>query len=158
MQIIPSDHPLHRRSFLHASSKFATAAALLPATLLAHSTTGQDQHEGDDIAADDRLMREHGILKSVLVIYEEVIRRVDAKEDLAPQTVIDSAGIIRKFIEDYHQKLEEDHVFPLFRKYYGRQDVLRLYAQKLLDLVDILHEQHQASRQLTDRILSTSSR
>jgi hemerythrin-like domain-containing protein len=33
--------------------------------------------------------------------------------------------------------------------------VLRLYAQKLVDLVDILHEQHQAGRPLTDRIAST---
>ena len=156
MQIIPSDHPFHRRSFLHASGKFATAAALLPATLLAQQTTRQEQYElDDDISADDRLMREHGILKRILVMYEEVIRRIDAKEDFPPQTVIDSAGIIRKFIEDYHQKLEEEHVFPLFRKYYGRQDVLRLYAQKLLDLVNILHEQHQAGRRLTDRILST---
>ena len=156
MRIIPSEHPLHRRSFLRATSKFATTAALLPATLLAQPTTEQEQHDGgDDISTNDRLMREHGILKRVLVIYEEVIRRIDAKEDLAPQTVIDSVGIIRKFIEDYHQKLEEEHVFPLFRKYYGRQDVLKLYAQKLLDLVDTLHEQHQAGRRVTDRILST---
>ena len=146
MQIIPSDHSLHRRSFLHATGRFA-AAALLPATLLAQQTTGQEQHERDDvISADDRLMREHGILKRVLVMYEEVIRRIEAKEDFPPQAVIDSAGIVRKFIEDYQQKLEEEHVFPLFRQYYGRQDVLRLYAQKLLDLVDILHDQHQAGQ------------
>jgi len=132
MQIIPSDHPLHRRSFLHATSKFATTAALLPATLLAQQTTGQEQHEGDDdISTNDRLMREHGILKRVLVIYEEIIRRIDAKEDIAPQTVIDSAGIIGKFMEDYHQKSEEEHVFPLFRNYYGRQDVLRSRANGL---------------------------
>jgi hypothetical protein len=91
----------------------------------------------------------------VLLIYDEVIWRIDAKQDVPPQTVTDSAQIIRKFIEDYHQKLEEEHIFPLFRKYYGRHDVLRLYARKLLDLVDILNEQHHAGRRLTDRILST---
>jgi hemerythrin-like domain-containing protein len=80
----------------------------------------------------------------VLLIYDEVIWRIDAKQDVPPQTVTDSAQIIRKFIEDYHQKLEEEHIFPLFRKYYGRPDVLRLYAQKLLDLVDILNEQYSA--------------
>ena len=156
MRIIPSDHALHRRSFLHASGKFAAAAAVLPATLLAQKTSEQEQHEQDDeVSANERLMREHGILKRVLVIYDEVIRRIEAKQDFPRQTVVGSVGIIRKFIEDYHQKLEEEHVFPLFRQYYGRQDVLRLYAQKLLDLVNILHEQHQAGRQLTDRILST---
>ena len=156
MRIIPSDHALHRRSFLHASGKFAAAAAVLPATLLAQKTSEQEQHgQDDEVSANERLMREHGILKRVLVIYDEVIRRIEAKQDFPRQTVVDSVGIIRKFIEDYHQKLEEEHVFPLFRQYYGGQDVLRLYAQKLLDLVNILHEQHQAGRQLTDRILST---
>jgi hemerythrin-like domain-containing protein len=155
MQIIPSRHPVHRRAFLHATGKFA-AAAVLPASLLAQKTTGQEQHEqDDDISTNENLMREHGILKRVLVMYEEVIRRIDAKQDFPLQTVIDSAEIIRNFIEDYHEKLEEEHIFPLFRKYYRRQDVLRLYAQKLVDLVDILHEQHQAGRRLTDRILST---
>jgi hemerythrin-like domain-containing protein len=156
MQIIPSHHPLHRRSFLHATGKFAAAAAVLPTTLLAQKTTGQEKHEQNyAVSTNERLMRDHGILKRVLVIYDEVIRRIDAKQDFPPQTVIDSAEIIRKFIEDYHQKLEEEHIFPLFRKYYRRQDVLRLYAQRLLDLVDVLGEQHQAGRRVTDRIVST---
>lgn len=155
MQIIPSHHSLHRRSFLHATGKFA-AVAVLPATLLAQNTTGQEQHEQEyDVPTNEHLMREHGILQRVLLIYNEVIRRIEARQDFPPQTVIDSAQIVRKFIEDYHQKLEEEHIFPLFRNYFRRQDVLRLYAQKLLDLVDILNEQHQAGRRLTDRILST---
>jgi hemerythrin-like domain-containing protein len=156
MQIIPSRGPLHRRSFLHATGKFLAAAAVLPATLLAPGTTGEEPHDqNEDVSANEHLMREHGILKRVLIMYGEVIRRIDAKEDFPIQTVIDSAEIIRKFIEDYHEKLEEEHLFPLFRKYFRRQDVLRLYAQKLLDLVDILNDQHQAGRRLTDRILST---
>jgi hemerythrin-like domain-containing protein len=156
MQIIPSHHSLHRRSFLHATGKFAAAAAVLPTTLLAQKTTGQEKHEQNyDVSTNERLMRDHGILKRVLVMYDEVIRRIDAKQDFPAQTVIDSAEIIRKFIEDYHQKLEEEHIFPLFRKYYRRQDVLRLYAQRLLDLVDVLGEQHQAGRRVTDRIVST---
>lgn len=52
------------------------------------------------------------------------------------------------------KKLEDEHIFPLFQQYYRRKDVLRLYAQKLVDLVDILQEQHQAGRRITDRILS----
>ena len=55
----------------------------------------------------------------------------------------------------YNEKLEEEHIFPLFRNYYRREDVLRLYAQKLVDLVDILHDQHQAGRRVTDRIISS---
>jgi hemerythrin-like domain-containing protein len=156
MPIVPPDHPLHRRSFLRGAGKFAAAAAVLPASLLSQKTTGQQRQEKYyDVSTNEHLMREHGILERVLVMYGEVIRRIDAREDFPLQTAIDSAQIIRKFIQDYHEKLEEEHIFPLFRKYYRRQDVLRLYAQKLVDLVDILHDQHQAGRRLTDRILST---
>lgn len=152
----PSPPPLHRRSFLRATGKFAAAAAVLPATLLAEKTTAQEQHEHYyDVSTNEHLMREHGIVKRVLLMYEEVIRRIDARQDFPVQTAIESVQIIRKFIEDYHEKLEEEHIFPLFRQYYRRDDVLRLYAQKLLDLVDILNAQHQAGRPLTERILST---
>ena len=156
MQIIPAPHPLNRRSFLHAAGKFAAAAAVLPANLLVQKTAGQERHEQSYVVpTNENLMRQHGILRRVLLMYDEVIRRIDAKQDFPRQTVIDSAEIIRKFIEDYHEKLEEEHIFPLFRKYYRRDDVLRLYAQKLVDLVDILNEQHTAGRRLTDRIVST---
>ena len=149
----PSHDSLHRRSFLEATGKLAAAAAVLPATLLAQKTTGQERYY--DVSTNENLMRQHGILKRVLLMYEEVIRRIDAKQDLPQQTLIESAEVVRKFIENYHEKLEEEHLFPLFRKYYRRQDVLRLYAQKLVDLVDILQEQHRAGRRLTDRILAT---
>jgi hemerythrin-like domain-containing protein len=156
MQINPSDDPLQRRSFLYSAGTFAATAAVLPASLLAQKTTGQEHHERYyNVSTNEGLMREHGILKRILVIYDEVIRRIDAKQDFPSQTVIDSAEIIRNYIEDYHVKLEEEHIFPLFRQYFRREDVLRLYAQKLVDLVDILQEQHQAGRRLTDRILST---
>jgi hemerythrin-like domain-containing protein len=155
MPILPSHPPLHRRSFLHATGKLA-AAAVLPAKLLAQKATGQERHEQYyDVSTNESLMRQHGILKRVLLMYDEVIRRIDARQDFPTQTVIDSAQIVRRFIEDHHEKLEEDYIFPLFRKYYRRDDVLRLYAQKLVDLVDILDKQHPAGRRLTDRILAT---
>ena len=156
MPILPSHSPLHRRSFLHATGRFAAAAVVSPATLLAQKTTGQERHEQYyDVSTNENLMRQHGILKRVLLMYDEVSRRIDAKQDFPTQTAIDSVEIIRRFIEDFHEKLEEEYIFPLFRKYYRRDDVLRLYAQKLVDLVDILNDQHPAGRRLTDRIVST---
>ena len=155
MPTIPSYTFLHRRSFLHATSKMAAATAVFPAALLAQKSGQEPGEQNDHIPANERLMREHGILRRVLLMYGEVIRRIDAKEDFPPQTVIDAAGIVRKLIEDYHQKLEEEHIFPLFWAYYRKDNVLRLYAQKLVDLVELLHAQHQAGPRLTDRILST---
>ena len=84
-------------------------------------------------------MREHGVLKRVLLVYGEAIRRIETNEDLPPETVMDSAKIIRNFIEDYHEKLEEDFLFPRFKK-----------AGKLVDLVDVLLQQHQGGRKVTD--------
>jgi hemerythrin-like domain-containing protein len=84
-------------------------------------------------------MREHGVLKRILLIYGEAIRRIDNNEDLPPEPLADSAKIIRQFVEDYHEKLEEDFLFPRFEK-----------ANKLVDLVGVLLQQHQAGRRLTD--------
>lgn len=153
MQIVPPHHPRHRRSFLQTTGKVAAATAIFPATLLAQKATQPERD--DETSTNEGLMRENGILKRVLLMYDEVTRRIDAKQDFPQQTAIDLAEIIRKYIQDYHEKLEEEHLFPLFRKYFRRDDVLRLYAQKLVDLVDVLHEQHQAGRRLTDRIAST---
>jgi hemerythrin-like domain-containing protein len=91
-------------------------------------------------------MREHGVLKRVLLIYGEAIRRIDANQDLPPESVFDSAKIIRSFIEDYHEKLEEDFLFPRFKQ-----------AGKLVDLVDVLLQQHQAGRRVTDQTLQLAT-
>lgn len=88
------------------------------------------------------LMREHGVLERVLLIYEEYIRRLNAGADLPHAALFDAANIIRSFIEDHHERLEEDFLFPKFRK-----------ADKLVDLVDVLSEQHKAGRRLTDTTL-----
>jgi len=69
------------------------------------------------------------------------VRRIDASQDLQPEAVEGSAGIVRRFIEDYHEKLEEDHLFPRFEK-----------AGRLTDLTSVLRAQHQAGRRLTEQI------
>ena len=91
-------------------------------------------------------MREHGVLKRILLVYDEATQRLDAGETPPPEPLADSAKIIRSFIEDYHEKLEEDHLFPRFRK-----------ANTLTDLVSVLQTQHQAGRRLTDATLRLST-
>ena len=128
-----------RRAFLRAGL-IVGASSLAGATPF--SVAGADESKGEgeeDVSPAEDLMREHGVLKRVLLIYGEAVRRIDAKKDLPPETIADSAKIIRSFIEDYHEKLEENFLFPRFRK-----------ARKLTDLVDVLWEQHQAGRRVTD--------
>ncbi len=93
----------------------------------------------EEVSPGEDLMREHGLLKRILLIYGEAIHRLKTKMDLPPKALADSAGIIRAFVEDYHEKLEEEHLFPRFRK-----------AGKLVDLVDVLEAQHKAGRKLTE--------
>ena len=77
------------------------ASAGLP--LLADQAKKNEGQE-EDVSTNEDLMREHGVLKRVLLAYDEVIRRIRANRDLPPQTVTDSANIIRKFIEEYQSK------------------------------------------------------
>ncbi len=106
---------------------------------------GENKPEEGVSPAED-LMREHGLLNRVLLIYDESGRRLEGKGDLKPEALARAAGIIRHFIEDYHEKLEEEHLFPRFEK-----------AGKLLDLVATLRAQHQAGRALTEQITSLAT-
>jgi hemerythrin-like domain-containing protein len=101
----------------------------------------KDQPDEDVGAAED-LMREHGILNRILLIYEEGLRRLRDKEDISPDVFHKPALLVRKFVEDYHEKLEEDFIFPEFEK-----------RMKLVDLVKVLREQHQAGHKVTDVML-----
>jgi hemerythrin-like domain-containing protein len=97
----------------------------------------------EDVSPVEDLMREHGVLERILLIYEACIARLDAQEALNPAHLSDSARVVKHFIEQYHEKLEEDYLFPRFRK-----------ANLLVELVDTLESQHQTGRTLTDRILT----
>jgi hemerythrin-like domain-containing protein len=116
----------------------AASALAVPASL-----AGCHESDDESVSTNEDLMREHGILKRVLLSYDELIRRIHSNQDFSPHSVVEGATIIRNFIEDYHEKLEEDYLFPRFRK-----------AAKLTDLVDTLYTQHQAGRRVTDRILA----
>ncbi len=96
----------------------------------------------EEVTPPEDLMRKHGVLDRVLLIYEAGLRRFASKEDFDPAFITDSARIVRKFIEDYHERSEEEDVFPRFRK-----------AGKMVDLVNTLLEQHQAGRRVTDVVL-----
>src|SRR5262245_31754909 len=92
---------------------FGTLAAS-GAGLLAGQLFGREKEEEEDVAPAEDLMREHGVLKRILLVYDEVRERISAGKDFPPAAVTDSAQIIRTFIEEYHEKLEEEHLFPRF--------------------------------------------
>ena len=71
--------------------------------LLVASSAGAkpEPKEDEEAAPAEDLMREHGVLKRVLLVYGEAIRRIDARADLPPEPIADAARIIHDFIEEY---------------------------------------------------------
>ena len=139
----------HRRQFLVASAGFGVAT-LGP---LAGQVHGDDKPKGEkkgepeeEVGAAEDLMREHGVLNRILLVYEEGLRRLRAKEVVPPDVFQKPALLVRKFVEDYHEKLEENFIFPEFEK-----------RKKLVDLVTVLREQHQAGRKVTDVVLRNAT-
>ena len=132
--------------------QFLAATAALGFGTFGFSTgnlRGDDKPKGDkkdqpeeDVGAAEDLMREHGVLNRILLIYEEGLRRLRNKEEVTPDVFHKPATLVRKFVEDYHERLEEKFIFPEFEK-----------AKKLVDLVKILREQHEAGRRVTEVIL-----
>jgi len=133
-----------RRHFLLSTSALGIATLVPVGAIAANDEpkkSGENKDEEEVGTAED-LMREHGVLNRILLIYEEGLRRLQAREDVPPDAFHKPALLVRKFVEDYHEQLEECFIFPLFEK-----------KKKLIDLVKLLREQHQAGRRVTDVIL-----
>lgn len=134
-----------RRGFLVGTSALITAGLAEPLESLAAQAKDAKKHAAEeDVSTNEDLMREHGVLNRILLIYDEAIRRIQRKEQFDPGVITKSAGLIQRFIEDYHEKLEENYLFPRFEK-----------AGKLVDLVKTLRAQHAAGRNVTGSILAS---
>jgi len=121
-------------------------AGLIPPTLSRQAVAAEARKEDgptdeEMVTPGEDLMREHGVLRRVFLVYEECSRRLEAPEEVSSEILTSAASIIRRVIEDYHEKLEEDYLFPRFEK-----------ADKLTELVGTLRAQHQGGRRLTDAI------
>ena len=137
-----------RRHFLGAAA-LGAGALVLPPGLARADDKPKSPKKGEpeeEVGATEDLMREHGLLNRVLLVYEEGLRRLRAKEDVSPDVFHKPAALVRSFVEDYHEQLEEKFIFPEFEK-----------AKKLTDLVKVLRDQHAAGRRVTDVILRNAT-
>jgi hemerythrin-like domain-containing protein len=100
----------------------------------------------DEVSAVEDLMREHGILRRALLVYEEVASKLRENPASAVADAIHrTATLFRTFGEDYHEKkLEEAYIFPVLKK----------GGAATRTLVDTLIKQHERGRQITDYILA----
>jgi len=130
-----------RREFLTAA---AGGALLLGCS---RSSTGAAEPAAgvagvdDEVTPAEDLMREHGVLRRVMYLYDDAAQRFEAQSQVPLDALAGCAGIIRRVIEDYHEKLEEDFLFPRYEQ-----------AGVLADLTAVLRRQHQVGRELTAQI------
>lgn len=102
-------------------------------------------HPGEDMDArrapspGEELMTEHGLLTRLLVAYRTAADRLAAPGAVPLAAVSDAAGVIRDYVESYHEGLEEAYVFPHVRHDHP-------------DLVRTLLVQHDRGRHLTASI------
>jgi hemerythrin-like domain-containing protein len=142
-----ADEAASRRRFLAVAA--ASTGSLL-AGCIGSSTAGTRRPstaDGDgeleaEVTPGEDLMQEHGVLERILLIYDEAVRRIAGGGTLDPQPVLASAQLVRRFVEDYHERLEERFVFPRLEA-----------ASREGELVATLREQHVRGRELTDVIV-----
>ncbi len=130
-----------RRDFISKSVKIAALSGFTSLLVAGCKEEGEEE-EAQKVSPPEDLMQEHGLLNRVLLIYDTCKMHLINKEDFSKKAISDAAGIIRTFVEDYHEKQEENYLFPRFQK-----------ANQLTDLVAVLLQQHQAGRRLTDQIM-----
>jgi hemerythrin-like domain-containing protein len=99
-----------------------------------------------EVTATEDLMREHGVLRRILLVYQAVADNLRTNRLSFPAAPIqDAATLFRRFGEDYHEKqLEEAYIFP----------VIKNAGSPAAAYVDILLAQHQRGRELTSYILA----
>lgn len=136
-----------RRTFLGRAAGAGIALVALGGPVAAAGATKKKDKDDDEVGPTEDLMREHGILRRLLLVYGEGIRRLEARQTVEPEVLAHAASIIRTFIEAYHEKDEEQFIFPRFQK-----------AGQLVDLVATLLKQHQAGRVLTADILKRATK
>lgn len=142
--------PLGRRSFVWTSASALGAGiagcAATPKPASSTSAASRSEDREARVTPGEDLMQEHGVLRRVLLVYEECARRVQNNLDLDPQVVQGAARVVRDFVEDYHERLEEEFVFPKLEA-----------AGREVELSKLLRLQHERGRLLTEAILQKTA-
>jgi hemerythrin-like domain-containing protein len=132
-----------RRGFIRQGGILLGAAALLGS---ARTWAAERVRETVEVTPTEDLMQEHGVLRRLLLIYDEMGRRLKQGQEFPVALLQGATGLIRRFVEDYHEKDEEKYLFTRFYQ-----------AGKMVDLVNVLYLQHQRGREVTDRIQSLTT-
>jgi hemerythrin-like domain-containing protein len=147
------NNSISRRSFI-AGTAVSGAGLILSSDLAVHKTfaeetlrsKGQEEHTEMEVTATEDLMREHGVLRRILIVYSECARRIrQASAQGVYEPINKAAQLFRDFGETYHEKLlEEAYIFPAVSRAGGQAS----------GYPEILIAQHGRGREITAYILS----
>jgi hemerythrin-like domain-containing protein len=129
-----------RRQFIKSTAAIGAFTVFSGVNLL--SACKEEKGEEKEVSPPEDLMQEHGLLNRILLIYDFCKTKMVNKESFPVEIISNAANIIRTFVEDYHEKQEEDYLFPRFQK-----------ANQLTELVDVLLKQHRAGRTITGQLI-----
>lgn len=148
-----------RRQLLTSISLAGAGALLIGCRAKPNGTTAgatNDENKGPaageaepvEVTATEDLMREHGVLRRALLVYQEAAVKLRQDATALPADALEkTAQLFRVFGEDYHEKrLEEGYIIPLIKKVQGP---VAAYG-------DVLLAQHARGREITDYLLSVS--
>ena len=145
-----------RRELLQKSAALGTVAfaglGAISIPLLAEpvlQNSAKKEGKEPEVTATEDLMREHGVIRRALLVYYEVIPKLrENVQAIDASALQQTAKLFRTFGEDYHERLlEEQHIFPRIRK----------QGAELARYAEILSEQHQRGREVTDYVLAVTN-
>lgn len=96
------------------------------------------------VSVGEEIMREHGVLERIMLIYEQIMERL-IDDDFQHKILGRAARLVDEFIHDYHEEMEERRVFPVFVK-----------DGKHIELVKRLRAQHDTAQAITQELLGMS--
>jgi hemerythrin-like domain-containing protein len=141
-----------RRQLLVGLTSAGAGAIMIACNKAGSPPAKEAKADADDaepeVTATEDLMREHGILRRALLVYQETAASLTSNAAVATPPLQKTAKLFRAFGEEYHEKkLEEAYIFPAVKKAGG---VAGGYA-------DILIAQHQRGREITDFIIAATA-
>jgi hemerythrin-like domain-containing protein len=92
------------------------------------------------------LLLEHGLAERIMLVYERFVKDQKSGDGADLPLINRTAQIAKSCLSDCHERNEERCLFPLFRE-----------EGYLTDMVDALEQQHNAGREVTDKIIDLST-
>ena len=135
---------MNRRDFITVAG--AAGMGLDGQVFAGNSVSSSAQRPGKAMTPAEDLMFEHGIIERLLLIYERLCDRIDAGAQVPALLLFNAASIVRSFVEEFHEPLEEQHVFPRLERVHRHGDLVRT-----------LRAQHAAGREVTTCLLDSTT-